>query len=131
MKQGDTIGKKLNRLSASFFQKKSPINPLNRDNCLLATHPSDHNAVYVQNITHRTLERLAYKPRKRKGWGLKNFTKGKVDHETYGHSQRHDLAFLVPVPINYGYGCPSGIPRGPDGRCAAVSVRHCGEPLRS
>ena len=128
MKQGDTIGKKLSRLSGSFFQKKSPINPLDRDDCLLATHPSDHNAVYVENVTHRAPAKLAYKPRKRRNWRLKKLKRGRVSHGlAYGRNDRHGLAFLVPVPIYYGYGCPSGIPRGPDGRCAAVSICLSGE----
>ena len=124
MKQGDTIGKKLSRLSESFFQKKSPINPLNRDDCLLATHPSDHNAVYVENVTRRAPEKLAYKPRKRRNWRLKKLKRGWVSRgPTNGGNDRHGLAFLVPVPVYYGYGYPSRIPRGSDGGCAAVSFR--------
>ena len=124
MKQGDTIGKKLSRLSGSFFQKKYPVNPLDRDDCLLATHPSDHNAVYVEDITHRAPEKLAYEPRKKRNFGLKKTKKGGVGHDpVYERDNWHGLAFLVPVPIYYGYGCPSGIPCGPDGGCAAVSVR--------
>ena len=123
MKQGDTIGKKLSRLSGSFFQKKSPINPLNRDDCLLATHPSDHNAVYVENVTHRAPEKLAHKPRKRRDWKLKQIKRGGVSHgSNCGGDDQHGLGFLVPVPIYYGYGCPSGISHGPDGGCAAVSI---------
>ena len=123
MKQGDTIGKKLSRLSGSFFQKKSPIDPLNRGDCLLATHPSDHNAVYVENVTRRAPEKLAYKPRKGRNWRLKQIKRGGVSRgPTYGGNDEHGLAFLVPVPIYYGYGYPSGVPDGPGGGCAAVSI---------
>ena len=123
MKQGDTIGKKLRRLSGSFFQKKSPVGPLDRDDCLLATHPSGHNAVYVENVTRRAPEKLAYKSRKKRDRQLKQIKRGGVSHgPNYGGNDEHGLAFLVPVPIYYGHGCPSGIPHGPDGGCAAVSV---------
>lgn len=133
MKQGNTVGGKLSRLSGSFLsQNVSSINPPDREDSLLATHPSDHNAVYVRDITHRTRERRAYKPRKRKfNWGLKKLKKREADHEARGRIQQHSLAFLVPVPIYYGYGCPSGIPCGPDGWCAAVSVCLLGEPFCS
>ena len=133
MKQGDTVGRKLSRLSGLFFsEKKSPINPPGRDDSRLATHPSDHNAVYVKDITHRTREQRARKPRKRKSdWGLKKSKKGEADYKAQGRNQEHGLAFLVPVPIFYGYGCPSGIPCGPDGWCAAVSVCPPGKPFYS
>jgi len=120
---GDTIGDKLSRLSGSFFsQRKSPIIPPNRDDSFLATHPSDHNAVYVQNVTHREREQRVLKACKRKERDLKKLKEGGVDHEASGHNQQHGLAFLLPVPIYYGYGDPSGIPCGPDGRCVAVSA---------
>ena len=114
----------MSRLSKSFFQKKSPIDPPNRDDSLLATHPSDHNAVHVENVTRRVPEKLAYKPRKRRNWRLKKIKRGGVSRgPTYGGNDRHGLGFLVPVPIYYGYGHPSGIPRGSDGGCSAVSFR--------
>ena len=93
----------------------------NRDDSLLATHPSDHNAVYVRNITHREREQRVLKTRKRKERDLKLKIR-EVDHEVNGHNQQHGLAFLLPVPLYYGYGDPSGIPCGPDGGCAAVSA---------
>ena len=113
----------MSRLSGLFFsQRKSPIIPLNCDNSLLATHPSDHNAVYVQNVTHRGREQRVLKTRKRKERDLKKPKEGEVGYETNWYNQQHGPAFLLPVPIYYGYGDPSGIPCGPDGGCAAVSA---------
>ena len=103
-------------------QKGSPINPPDRGDSLLATHPSDHSAVYVENITHKTREKRAFKTRRRKDRELQKVKRGEMDRETYKRSQQHDHAFLVPIPIYYGYGYPFGIPCGPDGRCAAVSA---------
>ena len=71
------------------------------------------------------------KTHKNEDWGLKKFKKGEADHEEYGPDQNHNLAFLVPVPIYYGYGCPSGIPSGPGGGCAAVSIRLSSGQFRS
>ena len=112
-------------------QKTSQINPPDRDDYLLATHPSDHNAVYVEGITHNAREKRADKTRKRKDRDSKKSKRSGTDQEAHGRSQEHGLAFLVPVPIYYGYGCPSGVPRGPDGACAAVSVCLPGGPFRS
>ena len=124
MEQGETIGQKLSRLSVSFSpEKKSQITPPNRDDYLFATHPSDHNAVHVDGITHKAREKRNHKTRKRKDRELKKLKRGETDNEVYERSQQHGLAFLVPVPLYYGYGCPSGVPCGPDGACAAVSVR--------
>ena len=130
-KQGDSIGQKLSRISGSFLsQKKPPINPPGRGDCLLATHPSDHNAVYVESITNKARGKRINKERKRKDRDLEKVKRGEMDHEAYERNQQHGLAFLVPVPTYYGYGYPSGIPCGPDGGCAAVSALS-GEPFRS
>ena len=130
--QGNTIGRRLGRLSASFLsRKKSPVDPPNRGDSLLATHPSDHNAVYVRNVTHTTREQQGYKPRKGMGRTLKELRKSESDHETPGRDQQHSLAFLVPVPLFYEYGCPSVIPSGPDGQCAAVSLYLSNKTFRS
>ena len=115
----------------SFSRKQSSIDPPDRGDSFLATHPSDHNAVYVENITHKTREKRAHKTRKRKDGDLKESKRGEVNHQDYERNKQHGLAFLVPVPIYYGYGCPSGIPCGPDGGCAAVGVCFPGEPFRS
>lgn len=117
MKQGGTIGKKLSHLSGSFFLK-SPINPLDRDDCLLAPRPSDHNAVYAENVTHRAPGKLTYE----KNWRLKGLKRGEVGHEAHEPNRSHGLAFLVPVPIYYGNEHSSEVPYEPDGRCATVST---------
>ena len=37
----------------SRHEIETSINPPDRDDCLLATHPSDHNAVYVDVVSHK------------------------------------------------------------------------------
>jgi len=112
-------------------QKKPQINPPDRDDYLLATHPSDHNAVYVEGITHKVREKRVNKTSKRKDRDLKKSKRSETDQEAHERNQQHGLAFLVPVPIYYGYGCPSGVPCGPDGACAAVGACYPGESLHS
>ena len=112
-------------------QKKSQINPPDREDYLFATHPSDHSAVYVEGITHKAREKRVNKTRKRKDRDLKKSKKSETDQEAYERNQQHGPAFLVPIPIYYGYGCPSGVPCGPDGACAAVSVYISGGPFIS
>jgi len=126
----NSIGRRLSRLSVLFSsRKKSPVYPPNRGDSRLATHPSDHNAVYVRNVTQR--EQRCYKPRRGKGQTLKKLKKSELDYETLRHNQQHSFAFLVPVPLFYGYGCPSVVPCGLDGRCAAVSVCLSNKAFRS
>ena len=76
----------------------------------------------MEGVTHKAREKRIHKTRKRKERDLKKVEKGEMDREAYERSQQHGLAFLVPVPIYYGYGYPYGIPCGPDGACAAVGV---------
>lgn len=78
----------------------------------------------MQGISHKGRKRRAKKARKRRERDLKELEKRRVDGETYdrvAYNRDHELAFLLPVPLYYGYGYPSGIPPGPDGRCGGVS----------
>lgn len=122
--QGDTIGQKLSRLSVSAMSnRKLPINPPNRDDCLLATHPSDHNAVYVNPVSHKGREKRLSKIQKRRTRDLEKLKRGKLDEKTYHRGLDHNAAFLVPVPMYYGYGVPGAAAGGGFGAgCAAVSI---------
>ena len=124
--QGETIGQKLNRLSlAVMLRRRSAISPPDRDHCLLATHPSDHNAVYVKTVSDNGREKRLSKMRKRKERDLEKLKQGKLDEKTHKRGSAHDDAFLVPVPLYYGYGIPgagcSGIAGGFGAGCVTVS----------
>ena len=105
--------------------RKSSANPPNRDDCLLATHPSDHNAVYVNIISHKGREKRLSKTQKRKTRDMEKLKQGKLDEKTYNRGLDHNAAFLVPVPVYYGYGYPLaacvGIGGGFGVGCATVS----------
>lgn len=123
--QGDTIGQKLSRLSLSVISnRRLSINPPDRDDCLLATHPSDHNAVYVGIISHKRREKRLSKTQKRKARDLEKLKQGKLDEKIYHRGLDHNAAFLVPVPVYYGYGVPGAACAGAGGGfgvgCAAV-----------
>jgi len=124
--QGETIGQKLSRLSLLVAsRRRSAINPPDRDDYLLATHPSDHNAVYVDTVSHKGREKRLSKTQKRKARDLEKLKQGKLDERTYNSGSDHNSAFLVPVPVYYGYGIPgaacSGVVGGFGTGCAAVS----------
>ncbi|KAF9643717.1 hypothetical protein BDM02DRAFT_3191302 [Thelephora ganbajun] len=124
---GDTVGQKLIRLSHSVISRhKASTNPPDRDDCLLATHPSDHNAVYVDIVSHKGRENRLSKTQKRKTRDLEKLKHGELDEKTYNRGLDHDTAFLVPVPMYYGYGIPAaacgGIAGGVGVGCAAAGV---------
>lgn len=86
--------------------RKLSFSPPNRDDCLLATHPSDHNAVYVDTVSHKGREKRLSKTQKRKARDLEKLKHGKLDEKMYRRGLDHNAAFLVPVPMYYGYGAP-------------------------
>ena len=127
--QGETVGQKLNRLSLVVMsRRRTPINPPERDDSLLATHPSDHNAVFVDTVSHKGREKRLSKTQKRKARDLEKMKQGKLDEKTYHRGLDHNAAFLVPVPIYYGYGIPgaacAGVAGGFGAACANVSNPH-------
>jgi hypothetical protein len=106
-------------------KRRSPINPPDRDDCLLATHPSDHNAVYVDAVTHKGREKRLSKTQKRKARDLERFKQGKLNEQVYNRGLGHNAAFLVPVPLYFGYGIAGAACAGGAGGfgagCATVS----------
>jgi len=114
---GDTIGQKLSKLTINLSSNKNPINPPPRDDCFLATHPSDHNSVYIENISHSMRQKRAAKTQKRRERDLKKVKDGKMTEEEYQRGAAHDTAFLVPIPFYYtpivpfygGVGCAAGV----------------------
>ncbi|SJL02690.1 uncharacterized protein ARMOST_06024 [Armillaria ostoyae] len=100
---GDTIGQRLSRLVSIHKQSGPPshlVPPRDRSDLLAATHPSDHNAVYpfmhqgqVDALRRARLEKRERRIRRGEGKGMSR-----------NRSIGHDPAFLVPVPLYFGYG---------------------------
>ncbi|KAK0207148.1 hypothetical protein DFS33DRAFT_1423132 [Desarmillaria ectypa] len=100
---GDTIGQKISRLVTIHKQSRMPshlVPPRDRSDLLAATHPSDHNAVYpfqhqgqVDAMRQARLEKRERRIRREERKGMSRDRSG-----------GHDPAFLVPVPLYYGYG---------------------------
>lgn len=127
---GDTIGQKLaaKLKRNSRFQQPSYLLPPANPDILQATHPSDHNAVFAfhhhgQSEKSRSNRRI--KAMKRRQRDAENVQKGKLDREAYDRGQGHELAFLTPIPLYYGYGyagCAAfygGVHGDSAGACAA------------
>ncbi|KAG5636119.1 hypothetical protein H0H81_009051 [Sphagnurus paluster] len=119
---GQTIGQRLSRLVQNYKLKPSYLIPPAREDLLAATHPSDHNAVFVFQRKHAgeaAQARRRAKFQKRQAAFAKAQAKrrdkegnsGKkavmTPEERRAEDERmswHSAAFLVPVPLYYGYG---------------------------
>ncbi|KAF8076953.1 hypothetical protein FPV67DRAFT_1473294 [Lyophyllum atratum] len=91
---GESIGKKLSILRTAYSHSKTPPYldpPLRAD--LTATHPSDHNAVF---LFHRKGAGLEAQKTRREKYKRRQARDGK-------DAERHDPAFLVPVPMYFTY----------------------------
>ncbi|KAF5385031.1 hypothetical protein D9615_001238 [Tricholomella constricta] len=89
---GDTIGQKLVRLV--FKVTRMPhLLPPDQSNAHEATHPSDHNAVFVYHRwqSHRNREKQQKKLARRK----------KREAQSGESGDEHDPAFLIPIPMHY------------------------------
>ena len=69
------------------------------------------------------------KTQRRRARDLEKLNHGKMDEKTYNRGLDHNAAFLVPVPVYYGYGVPlagcAGAGGGFGAGCAAVSSFYC------
>ncbi|KAK0189741.1 hypothetical protein F5146DRAFT_1052324 [Armillaria mellea] len=94
---GDRIGQRLRRLVSIHKQSGPPshlVPPGDASDLVAATHPSDHSAVY--SYLYRDQVRAMRQARvEKREWRLKR---------EQGKSAGHDLAFLVPVPLDFNYG---------------------------
>ena len=117
--QGETIRQKLDHLSRLIMMSgprpSFDFNPQGRPDCLLATHPSDHNAVHVKNFSNKGNER-ENKIQKRKKRDGKKSEQEKPSIKDF----KHEDAFLVPVPTYYGYGASCSGIAGVVTLCVAV-----------
>ncbi|KAG6908350.1 hypothetical protein DXG01_005168 [Tephrocybe rancida] len=108
---GTTIGQRLSRLVNHYGAQKSYLIPPAREDLLAATHPSDHNAVFVWHRKHFSeglQQRRRGKFKARQERDARERGKGKARALTPEERRRvdaHEAAFLVPVPLYYyGYG---------------------------
>jgi hypothetical protein len=97
-------------------RSKNPINPPARDDCLLATHPSDHNSIQVTTtVLHWARTIRAEKRQKRRARDLDKVKRGKMEEAEYQRGTIHETPFLVPIPYYYypiGVGCAGGCGAG-------------------
>ncbi|KAG6865062.1 hypothetical protein C0991_005381 [Blastosporella zonata] len=106
---GKTIGQRLSRLVNNYGAQKSYLIPPAREDLLAATHPSDHNAVFVWHRKHdsESLQRSRReKFKRRQERDAKARAKGKaplLTPEERRRAEAHEAAFLVPVPMYYGF----------------------------
>ncbi|KAG1876823.1 hypothetical protein C8R48DRAFT_591090 [Suillus tomentosus] len=120
---GDTIGQKLRRLISSQTTINMLLLPPKSDTCA-ATHPSDHNAVFVLNNTSTSLHHRENRTRKAEKRKLREERNGKAVERD--ENVDHGIAFLYPVPMFQYYpgGCVAAagpvVNRGSG--CATVSV---------
>jgi hypothetical protein len=89
-----------------------------RDDAFLATHPSDHNSVYIETVGPFRRRAREVKRQKHQARDLRKVRQGKVSERKYMLGERHGAAFLVPVPLYYD---PVGYVGYP-GACAAVCL---------
>ncbi|KAG2104330.1 uncharacterized protein F5147DRAFT_579917 [Suillus discolor] len=120
---GDTIGQKLRRLISSQTTSNMPLLAPKSYACA-ATHPSDHNAVFVLNNTSASLRHRENRIRKAEKRKLREERNEKAAEKD--EKDDHDLAFLYPVPLfqYYPSGCVAAtgsVVNGGSG-CATVSV---------
>ncbi|KAG6917587.1 hypothetical protein DXG01_001935 [Tephrocybe rancida] len=88
-----------------FGTQKSYLIPPAREDLLAATHPSDHNAIFAWHRKHlseglQQCRREKFKERQERDVRERRKGKGKERRRV----DAHEAAFLVPVPLYYGYG---------------------------
>jgi len=126
--QGATVGQRLSRLTTLVLSRYHRMDhPIDREDCYSATHPSDHNSIHINSRLakqRREVRRLRWKRRRDRDGEKNKRSKGKAKNkdfeERYARGQDHDPAFMVPVPLIYGYGYPWVYQSCP-GLCAGVS----------
>jgi len=106
-----------------------PGPPINREDCYSATHPSDHNSIFIDsgaNKQRREVRELKWQRRRNRDGQTIRESKDKAKNrdleKRHARGEGHDSAFMVPVPLMYGYGYPFAyLPY--TGSCAVVSPR--------
>jgi len=100
---------------------------MDREDSYSATHPSDHNSILIESEAHkqqRKVRKLKWQRRRERDGQTIRESKDKAKNrdleERHARGEGHDSAFMIPVPLMYGYGCPFVYSPYP-GSCAIVS----------
>jgi hypothetical protein len=126
VEQGTSVGQRLARASSVIFSNRSHMElPMSRDDCYAATHPSEHNSVFIlaRSGWRRELRQTEWRRRREKegekiGKG-KRADKDIETEERYLRGRDHEFPFSSPVTSARGYGCPHEQERW-IGACAVV-----------
>ncbi|KAG6849697.1 hypothetical protein H0H93_006205 [Arthromyces matolae] len=111
---GTTIGQRITRLVLFMKQERSYLVPLPREDLRAATHPSDHNAIFLWQSKHAGLDRqdqrrsLFYK---RKHRDEEKRRRGQLPPLTPNEERHLDIraaAFFIPVPLVFGFADSGG-----------------------
>ncbi|GBE89582.1 hypothetical protein SCP_1602450 [Sparassis crispa] len=108
---GETIGRRLSRLSQNLFHTAnsdtpSALRPPPRADALSATHASEHNAIaaggglHAARVEHHRRAR-AEKLARRRQRDAERVRAGRMDAQAFERGRAHDAAFLTPVPFYY------------------------------
>lgn len=83
---------------------KLPITPPAREDCLLGTHPSDHNSIYVPDASQEMRQKRIAKNKKRRDRDWKKIEEGKMEEKLTVKVKMHPCAFAVPAMAHYPVG---------------------------
>lgn len=124
--QESTFGQRLARATTVISSNLAHMDPpMSRDDCYAATHPSEHNSVFVigRSGYRRKMRQTQWEKRREKD--AEKIGKGgrtRKDRETedrYLRGRDHEFPFSSPVPKTHGYGCPHA-QKSYASACAAV-----------
>jgi len=121
-----TVGQRLARVGSAILPGRNRMEPpMNRDDYYSATHPSDHNSVYIidksgpkRDTRETEWGRRRGKEGERVGKGTRRSKNADLE-ERYLRGRAHEFPFSMPAPTTYGYGWPCVQPCHAAG-CAAV-----------
>lgn len=124
--QEATVGQRLARAGSVILPSRNRMEPpVDRDDCYSATHPSEHNSVYIidrsgptRDVREAEWRRRREKEGEKVGKGTRR-SKNTGLEERYMRGRIHDFPFTMPVPTTCGYGWPCVQLRHAAG-CAAV-----------
>ena len=108
VEQETTVGQRLSAIFSDYHHIEPPIS---RDDCYAATHPSEHNSVFIigrsgwrRNLRQTEWEKRREKEGEKIGKGKRAGKESEI--EGYLRGRDHGFPFLSPVPKAHGYGCP-------------------------
>ncbi|KIY68410.1 hypothetical protein CYLTODRAFT_489786 [Cylindrobasidium torrendii FP15055 ss-10] len=108
---GEKLRRRISRALSGSGQSQSELIPPKRSDIRAATHPSDHNAVFLMSHKGETeaarRKRLA-KRRERYEREDEEIRRGKLDEKARSRREGHDPAFIGPIPLWYTTPMPVG-----------------------